>query len=744
MKDKQRIKRRVFVKQRDEKDCGPACLCSICEYYGIHLPLARARELSKSDLQGTNVFGLTKAAEMLGFSVNPASGTYEEFMDAVSSSEVQFPAIAHIITPEHFEHYIVVYRIQGDEYLVLDPSVGRRIMSRDEFLRQWTGIIINLENHTQNQTQFDTVKPSSLLLSLIASNKSLVAWVVSISLVLTAIGIACAFIFQFVIDGVVMKFGFAETGELLSTLTNICIAVVVLYVVQAALTCMRGYCLACFSNRLDTSVMMDFYNRLMSLPMDFFGTRKTGEILSRFSDAAKIRDAVSSVTFTALIDCVMVIAGTILLFSISWQLACVALSLFVAYISVMAIYAKKLEEGNKNLMESNAQLQSYLKESIDGIETIKTFVKEKDTKELAMNKFRSLLRQSLKMNVMVNNQSAIIGFFSSIATIGILWIGVQEILQGTMTLGSLITFNALIGYFLTPLQRVIGLQPEIQSAFVALDRLNDINELSEENIETGVPAAEIANPLHISNIDFRYGNRELVLSDVSIRVSRGEKIALLGESGCGKTTLARLLLSFYDPEQGSISMGGKEIREISKKSLRSKVAYLSQETYLFSGTIAENIKYGNPDVTDEEFKKVCDQCMVSDFVSRMALKYDTLIEERGANLSGGQKQRIALARVLVKKPELIILDEATSNLDSITERAIIKAMDNLGRDTTCIIIAHRLSTIIGCDRIVLMEDGKILEVGNHENLLAKKGKYYTYWINQMGREREDVAARELG
>lgn len=725
-------KRRVFIKQRDERDCGPACLCSICMHYGVMLPLAKARELAKTDLQGTNAYGIAKAAETIGFNAQVLNGTYVELIKGLSCGELRLPAIVHVVTQDNFEHFIVLYEIRGNRITILDPAIGKRTLQKGDFLQQWTGVVIDLEKTGEIYADFKTVKLTNLIVSLIGQNKGLVAWVVAVSFSLTAIGIVSAFIFQYVIDDVVMKFTGSNRTCLLSTFARICIAIISLYAVQAVLTFIRGYCLARFANRLDVSIMMDFYNRMISLPMNFFGTRKTGEILSRFSDAAKIRDAISSITFTALIDCVMVAAGVTILWLLSWKLACIAFSLFLIYIVIIGAFSRRLESRNKKMMESNAQLNSFLKESIDGVETIKVFVQEHVVKKKAMRKLESLIDQSFKLRVMVNNQSAIIGFVSSVATIGILWVGVIQIMNGAITLGSLITFNALIGFFLIPLERIIGLQPEIQSAFVALERLNDINDLAPEDIEEGKVDADSLNPIEVCDVSFGYGNRNLVLDKVSLRIEKGEKLALVGESGSGKTTLSKLLLALYEPGSGSVRIGGRDIGQYSKKYLRGKVAYLSQENFLFYGTIKDNILLGDLGVSDEDFMAVCRQCKVTDFVDEMPLGFDSIVEERGVNLSGGQKQRIALARVLIRKPEILILDEATSNLDSRTEQAVINAIFHFAEGVTCILIAHRLNTIVGCDRIALMEGGRIIEVGSHEYLLRQKGKYFGYWMDLMG------------
>lgn len=732
LRDRLAVKRSLRVRQRDEKDCGPACLCAVCEYYGLHLSLAKARQLAGTDMQGTNMLGLVQAAEVLGFEAVPLAGDSDQLEEACSAGEVIFPAIAHTITPEGMQHYVVVLNVGQNRILLADPAVGKRSMDKALFYSQWTGVLVCLKKKGELCGGFETIKPLALLMRLIKGNKAVIVAALVMSLLLTGAGIASAFIFQLIIDDVVMRLTSVDTAILISSLTEICAIVVLIYVIQAILTSARSYCVASFAKKLDTNVMMGFYQRLVFLPLSFFGTRKTGEILSRFGDAAKIRDAVSSVALSAIIDCVLIIVGVVVLFAISWHLAMVALILFCLYFAVMFLCARRLEDGNRKLMEDNAQLQSCLKESIDGIETVKTFGQESAAFEKAVSLFEAAINQNFRLSLLVANQGAIVGLLYSLATVAILWLGVSEIVGGNMTLGALITFNALVGFFMEPVQRVVGLQPEIQSALIALQRLNDVNDLDLEDVENGNDDVDMFQPIEFDNVDFRYGARELVFSGINLSISPGEKIALVGESGSGKTTLAKLLLGFFSPEKGSIAIGGVYINDISRKYLRNNISYLSQEPFLFCGTIRDNIRFGNMEATDEDFRRVCDMCKITEFIERMGVGLDFMIEEGGGNLSGGQRQRIALARVMLRNPRILILDEATSNLDSLTESAIVENIFRATRGMTCILIAHRLSTIAACDRIMLLEHGAITEEGAHDDLLAKSGSYARYWEAQTG------------
>ncbi len=303
-----------------------------------------------------------------------------------------------------------------------------------------------------------------------------------------------------------------------------------------------------------------------------------------------------------------------------------------------------------------------------------------------------------------------------------------------MTLGSLLTFNALLAYFLDPIKNLINLQPTMQTAIVAAERLSEILDLELEKVadeNRKLSPQSLNYPIRIENLDFRYGTRKLVLENINMTIGTGEKIALVGESGSGKTTLSKLLMNFYPWEKGEIFIGDYNIKDINLESLRNRIAYISQDIFLFSGTIRENLELGNEDATLEDIIEACKLSKADEFINKLPLRYETMLEENGANLSGGQKQRLAIARALLKKPDILIMDEATSNLDSITEKVIEKTINNLSKDITTIIIAHRLSTIMRCDKIFVMEQGKFIEQGTHNQLIQKKGRYYNLWKDQL-------------
>jgi ATP-binding cassette subfamily B protein len=406
----------------------------------------------------------------------------------------------------------------------------------------------------------------------------------------------------------------------------------------------------------------------------------------------------------------------------------------ILYGIIVYSFNKPLRRINRKSMEENAQLTSFMVESLNGIETVKAFNSERSANIETEKKFVKLLRAVFHNGVLNNFSGSLTIFVASVGGVIILWVGATLVIKGELTIGQLLTFNALLVYFLDPVKNLINLQPMMQTAIVASDRLGEILDLElekSENEEKKIKPSTLRESIQIKGLDFRYGTRELVLQDINLDIQPGEKIAFVGESGSGKTTLVKLLLNFYPWEKGEIQVGPYNIKDIHMEWLREKIAYISQDVFLFSGSIYENLTLGIPDPTMEEVVRVSTMTCAHDFINTFPFRYETVLEENGANLSGGQKQRLAITRALLKKPDILIMDEATSSLDSITEKAIGRMIDEQTHGITTFIIAHRLSTIMRCDRIYIMDQGRFEESGTHTELMALKGRYYRLWKEQL-------------
>ncbi|QWG87389.1 peptidase domain-containing ABC transporter [Bacillus mycoides] len=711
------------IKQNDLKDCGPACLAMISRYYGLTMPISKIREIAGTDLQGTNIQGLIKAGERLGFEVKGVKATNKNALE-----EIQLPAIAHIVVNGGLLHYVVIHKIKKNKIYIADPEKGLMTYMLDEFCQIWTGILVLMSPSKNFQKGNESQNTLSRFLFLLKEQKSLLVPLFFTSIFFNLFGLLGAFYFKFLIDDIV-------TNQLLQTLHIVSIGIIMLYVFKVLLSYFRTHLILYLSRRIDIQLILGYYRHVIGLPMNFFETRKIGEIISRFMDASKIRDALSTVTVTLMIDTVMVTVGAILLYIHSPILFGVTLLLIPFYISIIFAFHKPYQSINREEMESNAKLTSYLVESLNGISTVKSYNAEKEVFFQTESRFVNLLKNVFKRGMLSNLQGSIKMGLELIGGTVILWVGAMQVLKGNMTIGELITYNALLAYFLNPIENLIGIQPTMQSALVAGERLNEIFDLDVEKSEkeyNKVSPKQLSGKIECSNVIFRYGTRKNVLNNISFSIEPGSQVAFVGESGSGKTTISKLLMHYYEAQEGDIYYDDYHIKEINRTALRNQIAYVSQESFFFSASIYENLCFGlERSVTLEEVIEVCKQVCVHEFVGELPLRYETHLEENASNLSGGQRQRLAIARALLKKPDILILDEATSNLDSTTEKNITDMLKELGsQGVTVIMIAHRLSTIQHANQIFVMEKGNIIERGSHEELLFYQGEYYRLWKNQ--------------
>lgn len=717
------LKKYVCIKQHDERDCGVACLATISKQYGLKVPLSKLREVAGTDKQGTNVLGLLKAAEEIGFTAKAVKGDTTAFFQ-----DFPLPAIAHCLIDNQLLHYIVIHKITEKQVIIADPAKGIMKYTPEEFFKIWTGILVLLAPTTNFKKGDETQGLFSRFWHLLKPQKGLFFQIFIGSILYTLLGIAGAFYFQFLIDEILV-FNLEKSLHIIS------LGMLILYTFQILLDAFRNYLLLHISQKLDISLILSYYNHVLKLPMGFFGTRKVGEIVSRLMDASKVREALSGATLTIVLDSIMVVVGAAILYVQSAFLFGITLVIVPIYILIVWAFKKAYEAINRKEMEENAQLTSYLVESLNGIETLKAYNAEKAANIELEKRFIKFLKSIFKHGLIDNYQNSLKNYLGLASGTVILWVGSYQVLKGEMTAGQLIAFNALLAYFLSPLQNLVNLQPMLQSAVVASQRLGEILDLeTEEEKHKGkkMTPQHLKGDIHIRDLDFRYGTRSLILNNINLSIKQGEKVAFVGESGSGKTTLAKLLLNFYQPEKGEILIDGNNIQDIDFHQLREKVAYVSQESFFFSGTIEENLMLGTGDETSlEDIVEAAKMAKAHDFINTLPLRYNTLLEENASNLSGGQRQRLSIARAILKKPDILILDEATSNLDSVTEKAISEMIDEYCQGITTILIAHRLSTIKKCDKICVLEKGKIIEAGTHEQLLQNRARYYELWKNQM-------------
>lgn len=708
------------IKQQDIQDCGPACLATISKQYGLKMPISKIRELAGTDLQGSTVYGIVQAAEKLGFSTKAVQvDKKEELFDNLPT-----PCIAHVIIDDVLLHFVVVHKITKKYILVADPGRGMMKYKPEDFFKIWDDILVFLTPTAKFEKGDQTKGLFQRFWGLIKVQKGLLINIFIASFLITFLGIAGSFYYRFLIDDIL-------PNNLAANLHSLSIAMLILLLFKIFTEFFRQILFIYMAQNIDVPLLLGYYNHVVKLPMNFFGTRKVGEIISRFNDGDKIRNAISSVTLTLMIDIIMAVAGGVILYLQNVKLFFTCFIPIVLYLCLVAGFKNRLKKVNREVMEANATLSSYLVESLEGIETVKAFNGEGIVQQKTENRFLSFMRSCLKHGVTYNVQGTLMSIVKGVFGICILWFGGSLVLKGELTMGELISFNALLAYFIEPVSRLINLQPQLQEAIVASDRLGEILDLElEKSSEEDVKPDTLYGDISLEHINFAYGLREDILHDINMSIKAGEKIALVGESGSGKTTIAKLLMGFYEVKEGNIVINSDNINTINKEVLRSKISYISQHPFFFSGTIKENLEFAMEGVTREMIVDACKKAHIDEYIQSQPMGYKTPLEEKAANLSGGQRQRLAIARALIRNPEILIMDEATSNLDSITESAIQKTLEECTQNVTTIIIAHRLSTIKKCDKIFVMDKGKIIEQGSHSELLKEKGYYYRLWSEQ--------------
>ncbi|PAF36732.1 bacteriocin ABC transporter ATP-binding protein [Terribacillus saccharophilus] len=711
------------VKQLDETDCGAACLATILRHYGSKKSITKIRDIASTDTDGTNVLGMIEAAEALGFSSKGYKADKSVF-----EQQLSLPAIAHVMLEGKLLHYVVIHKVKKEKIIVADPGKGLITYNKEDFFDIWTGILIFMVPSENYKKQVDESNVRRDLFKLVFSQKSIIVHTAIASFIIAIFGILGTFFFQTIIDQIL-------PNGLENTLHIISIGLIVMYIFQVVLSAFRQYLLILLGQKLSISIMLGYFKHVLKLPMKFFSTRKDGEILARFTDASKVIDAIVSASLSSVLDILMLIIVGVVLYIQNSSLFFITLCLIPLYIINVWLFIKPYEDINNKEMENNAQLTSKIVETLRSIETIKAYNAEDSMSNETEKRFVRLLKSSYKHDVIDNIQNSLKMFLDLASGALILWIGAIQVMEGNITIGQLITYNALLAYFLNPLQNIIGLQSTLQSATVASKRLGEIldaePEIQESKFTVTNPAL-ISGGIVLDDVNFRYGTREKVLKNISLNIARGEKIAFIGESGSGKSTLTKLLMNFYQAESGSILFNGYNIKDIDIIALRETISFIPQEPHFIQGSILENLLMGNTEmISFEEVIEICKQTNLHDFINDLPRKYDTIVDEDGANFSGGQRQRLAIARALLRKPSILIMDESTSSLDSTTEQGITNMVYDLADNITTIMIAHRLSTVMRCGRIVVMEKGEIIEQGSHDDLLDRKGKYFELWENQM-------------
>lgn len=706
--------------QHDQTDCAAACLRMILAFYGKKVGIKNLRLIAGTDSNGTSGYGLIECAKENGLSCKGFSAP-----DKSAIHNIPLPSILHI-RRNSLDHYVVVKEIKKNSIKILDPALGVMKMSLREFFMYWTGVFFLCKPEDSFEKSSEDSKPLFKFLQLLRPHKKIFTKIFLASVLLSIFGILIAFYFRFLIDEVLYS-------QVKSTLNITSLSYLLILIFQLILSFSRNQLAIIMSAKIDLALVCNFFGHLLKLPLSFFTSRKTGEILSRIRDTENIRQTISSTTVSVLLDSVMILFGGFFLFKTGSSLIYVAVAPVLVSSLLVWIFAKPFKKLIRTRAIALGNKNASMYETINGIATIKALSTEQNA--LRRNEVLCVdtASKTIKLEFLGNINHVLQSFISGLGTLLVYWIGSYKIFAGTLSLGQLISFTTLSSFFLSPLSRLLTMQVQLQEAFVSAERLNDVMEIEEEEDSYATIDEPISfnDSIEIKELSFAYGTRGKAIDNINLKIKKGERIAIVGCSGSGKSTLLKLLLKFYKQENGGIFLDNKNISLINTNNLRSLFGYVPQETLLFSGTIAENIAWGLPHFNPSMIQQVAKDAQALEFIEKLPESFRTMVGENGATLSGGERQRIALARILMRNPEILVLDEATASLDSVCEKSIMKTISSLNKTT--IIVAHRLSTIINCDRIYVMDKGKIVESGTHKQLLNKKSAYKKLWEAQNGK-----------
>lgn len=723
-----------FYKQPGAKDCGPTCLRIIAKHYGKLISLQDIRELSETVRSGSNLLKLSEAAEAIGFKTIGAK------LDFKRLREAQLPAIVHWDK----RHFVVVYRIKNDKVFLSDPAYGLIRLSKEEFITRWIGngaddstkegitLLVNITPDFKKLKWEDSEKRSlRFLFRYLFNYKNLLIQLCIGLLVGSLLQLIFPFLTQSIVDVGIQN---QDVSFIYLVLT----AQVMLFIGRTSVEVFRSWILLHLSTRINISLVSDFFIKLMNLPIAYFDTRMTGDIMQRIGDHRRIENLLTGTTLSTLFSFFnFFVFGAVLIYYSS-TIFLIFFGGSVLYILWVLYFMKRRRELDYKRFAQLSQEQSTVIELINGMQEIKMHNAEKQKRWRWEFVQASLFNVSIQTLSLEQIQGVGSSMINELKNILITFTSAVLVIEGNITLGMMLSLQYIIGQLNGPITQVVGFIRAYQDASISLERLNEIHDKEEEeNREKKyIRKVIVGEALTIKNLSFRYiGADEPVLNGLSFIVPPEKVTAVVGASGSGKTTLMKLLLKFYEPSNGEIQYGSHDLKMVAARSWRDHCGVVMQEGYVFNDTIAANIAVGQDRIDQEQLIKAVRIANIYEYIQSLPLGFNTKIGNEGAGISTGQKQRLFIARAVYKDPKILFFDEATSALDARNERIVMENLHHFLRGKTVFIIAHRLSTVKNADQILVIDQGKIVEQGTHEQLVYSQGAYYDLVKNQLALEK---------
>lgn len=723
----------VYI-QADSKDCGPTCLKIIAKYYGKIIGIQDLRNFSETTREGSNLLFLSEAAEKIGFR------TLGVKLNLETLQEAPLPCVLHW----NKEHYVVLYDIKKGKYHISDPAFGLLEYTQEEFLKFWIGL--NADESTQegiallldptpqfHQSEFDKEDSKKIGFGLLYNY----VWKYKSFLIQLFIGLLAGSLLQLIAPFLTQSIvDIGIQNQNLSFVYLMLFAQLFLFAGRTGIELIRSWILLHLSTRISISLISDFFIKLMNLPISFFDVRMTGDIMQRINDHHRIERILTTSSLNVLFSVVnMVLMGGVLAY-FNVEIFMVFLLGSALYFGWIMLFLKRREALDYKRFSEVSKEQSKVMELINGMQEIKLHNAEKQKRWGWEYVQARLFRVSMKGLVLEQTQTIGSSVINEVKNIFILFICAKLVIEGdgSFTIGKMMAISTIVGSLNGPITQLIGFVREWQDAKISLARLSEIHEKDDEvqQEETQIHEVPLNQDIQIKNVTYRYLGSDIpVLEALNLTIPAKKVTAIVGVSGSGKTTLMKLLLKFYEPEVGEVLVGNTGLKNISQKAWRNTIGAVMQEGFIFNDTIANNIAVGVDIIDKKRLQYAADVANIQDYISGLPLGYNTKIGQEGVGMSTGQKQRLLIARAVYKNPEMLFFDEATSALDTNNEKEIMQKLDQFFKDKTVVVIAHRLSTVMNADQIVVLDKGKIIEMGSHTSLVEQKGNYFELVKNQL-------------
>ncbi len=725
------IKSFPHYKQHDHKDCGSTCIKIIAKYYEKTISIQYLRKLSETTRGGTSLLGLSDASEKIGLRSLGVKISTQDVLEA------PLPCILHW----NNNHYVVLYKIRKNAFYISDPAHGLIKYNKEEFLKHWMGnnateqteegIALLLEPTAKfynSDFENDEQEFGFKFLSKYLFKYKNFIWQLVIGLIAASL---LQLIFPFLTQSIV---DVGIKNQDIHFIYLILFAQLALFIGRTAIEVIRSWILLHLSTRINISLVSDFFIKLMNLPIAFFDTRMTGDILQRINDHKRIEQILTTSSLNVLFSMVNLLVFSFVLAYYNLLLFVIFLIGSFFYILWVIIFLKKRRDLDYKRFSEISQEQSKVIELINGMQEIKLHNAEKQKRWSWEFVQARLFKVYIKVLALEQYQSVGSEFINEVKNILITVLSAKLVIDGDITLGMMLAISYIVGQLNSPIVQLINFIREVQDAKISLDRLSEIHNKEDEEQQdvekiTDIPLSE---DLKLSKLSFRYiGSNQMVLQNLDLTIPAKKVTAIVGVSGSGKTTLMKLLLKFYDPNSGQLRIGHHDLQNISQKTWRNQCGVVMQEGYIFNDTIANNIAVGEDYVDKKKLAHAVDVANIREFIESLPLSYNTKIGMEGVGISTGQKQRLLIARAVYKNPNFLFFDEATSALDANNEKVIMEKLNIFFENKTVVVIAHRLSTVKNAHQIVVLDKGKIVEIGNHRELVTRKGNYYNLVKNQL-------------